>query len=65
MSIQAVFRVQCEGACKGWLRRGRTTPAHWGDGYAEIFPSQEAAKEAMSSAGWVNGVCRKDSTPVT
>lgn len=64
MSIQMVFRVQCEGPCRGWLRKGRSTPAHWGDGYAEMFLSQEAAEEAMEQAGWVDGFCAKDLKPI-
>jgi hypothetical protein len=64
MSIQKVFRVQCKGSCRGWLRKGRSTPAHWGDGYAELFPTEEAAEQAMTEAGWVDGFCAKDLKPI-
>lgn len=60
MSVQTVFRVLCEGPCGGWLRKGRVTPSHWGDGYAELFPSPEAAQQAADEAGWRDGRCPQD-----
>ncbi len=60
MSVQAVFRVQCDGPCKGWLRKGRTTPPHWSPDYAESFPTHEDAEQAAGAAGWTDGVCPRD-----
>lgn len=58
--IESVYRVKCEGACRGWLRKGRTTPPHWGEQYAEVFGSAQEAQKAMQEAGWVNGLCPKE-----
>ena len=58
--IHTVYRVQCEGRCRGWLRRGRVAPPHWGSLYAELFSTPEQAGEAAQQAGWVDGRCPKD-----
>lgn len=58
--VQGVFRVQCTGACKGYLRNGRVTPPHWGPMYAEIFASRAEAHRAALDAGWIDGRCPAD-----
>ncbi len=58
--VQAAFRVRCAGTCGGWLRRGRVTPRHWGDAYAELFLTEEAARQAALDAGWAGGLCPHD-----
>ncbi len=65
MGIKIVLRVQCDGACRGWLRKGRVAPSHWGEQYAEIFTTSEDAEGAMEAAGWVNGLCPKDQVQVS
>lgn len=64
MSIKAVFRVQCDGPCKGWL----SVPEWgWGTGrdfadsqltveptavHAGNWPGERAARRAAIGAGW-------------
>lgn len=58
--VQGVFRVQCTGACKGYLRNGRVTPLHWSPMYAETFASRSEAHRAALDAGWTGGRCPAD-----
>lgn len=63
MSIKAVFRVQCDGPCKGWLslpdtRRGVDVPAETlvvrrTAVNAALYPGEGAARRAARGAGWV------------
>lgn len=45
--IRAVFRVQCDGPCRGWLLwSDNVTPG------AALFPGERAARVAALDAGW-------------
>lgn len=63
MSIKAVFRVQCDGPCKGWLSRTEdyvpgteALPEHNEvlptAERAWLWPGERAARIAAVSAGW-------------
>lgn len=63
MSIKAVFRVQCDGPCKGWLSRTEdyvlgteVLPEHNEvlptAERAWMWPGERAARIAAVSAGW-------------
>ena len=73
MSIRSVFRVQCDGSCKGWLSciphrteleipaselTARPTAEH-----ACTWSGERAARIAARSAGWIPW--RKDGTRTT
>jgi hypothetical protein len=74
VSIRSVFRVQCDGACKGWLSRSDdyvpgtdVLPRHRVTAptaeRAFNWPGERAARLAARSAGWIPW--RKDGTRTT
>lgn len=68
MTIKAVFRVQCDGPCKGWLslpddyRYTVGTTTRYEDlvtrprpQRAGTWPGERAARRAATGNGWVQG----------
>lgn len=53
MGIKAVFRVQCDGPCGGWLSQTggvvRLNPPSRDVG---LYPGERAARTAATQAGW-------------
>jgi hypothetical protein len=50
VTIRAVFRVQCDGPCKGWLLSYTALPGS--EPAAATFPGERAARVAAVNAGW-------------
>jgi len=50
VTIRAVFRVQCDGPCKGWLLSYTAVPGT--EPAAARFPGERAARTAALGAGW-------------
>ena len=59
--IRSVFRVQCDGPCKGWLSRLRQVTQD--ELKADPYPGERAARIAARGAGWVPW--RKSGTQTT
>lgn len=57
MTIRAVFRVQCDGPCKGWLSQtGDVIRLNPPSRDAGMYPGERSARLAAEAAGW--GVIR-------
>lgn len=57
MATHLVYRIQCDGPGKEWLRNGRAAPSHWGPMYAESFDTAGQVEQAAKDAGWADGIC--------
>lgn len=62
MTIKAVFRVQCDGPCKGWLSDAGEVAAAYGSHTVRVtalFPGERAARTVALNNGWkVTGLSR-------
>lgn len=55
MTIKAVFRVQCDGPCHGWLSEAGEVVAAYGSVTVRVighWPSEHAARVAALNNGW-------------
>lgn len=57
MTVNAVFRMQCDGPCHGWLSiptdfYADTLVIEQTSERAALYPGERAARNAAQSAGW-------------
>lgn len=55
MTIKAVFRVRCDGPCKGWLTETGEVAAAYGSAtvrVAGLWPGERTARRAALGNGW-------------